>query len=187
MTLAAVLIPFFIGAIPFSLVLGEMVLGLDVRDWGDGNPGATNAFRAGGWRIGLPALVLDFAKGFSGVALINVLHPPLSRWAWITAAIAPVLGHAFSPFLGGRGGKAVATTFGLWAALTGPYGPCALGCTLLLCLVLARRSADWVKLAAAFTALGVTLAALGVWAELWGLWVLNFALVMFKQWQGYCT
>ena len=65
----------------------------------------------------------------------------------VAVAVAPALGHAFSPFLQGRGGKAVATTFGVWAGLTGPEVPLVLGCLLAICF-LAVESSGWALLLA---------------------------------------
>jgi acyl phosphate:glycerol-3-phosphate acyltransferase len=97
----------------------------------DGNPGATNVLRAGGPLIAGPALALDFAKGWLPVAIAYLLFE-LDGFMLILVAIAPVAGHAFTPWLGFRGGKAVATTGGIWAALTAWEGPAVGGFALLL-------------------------------------------------------
>jgi glycerol-3-phosphate acyltransferase PlsY len=108
---------FLCGSLPFSVWLGRLLANRDVRQYGDGNPGATNALRAGGWRVGLAALLLDISKGALPVGLayqeFNIQGPVM-----VAIALAPCLGHAFSPFLGGRGGKAVAVIFGVWIGLT---------------------------------------------------------------------
>ena len=61
------LLAFLCGSVPFSLLLGFWVLKLDVRRYGDGNPGAANVIRAGGWRVGIPAVFLDSLKGAAPV------------------------------------------------------------------------------------------------------------------------
>ena len=112
-----VLIAFLCGSLPFSVWLGKLFLGLDVRQSGDGNPGAMNVFKAGSRTVGLLALVLDISKAAApvGLAYHNL---GLRGLPMLLIAIAPILGHAFSPFLGFRGGKALATALGVWIGLT---------------------------------------------------------------------
>jgi glycerol-3-phosphate acyltransferase PlsY len=117
---------FLLGAMPFSVWLCRLLLHTDVRRYGDGNPGGINAWRAGGWRTGLPVLFLDYLKGAVPVGLAHFAFG-LSGWWLVPVAVAPVLGHAFSPFLGLRGGKALAATFGVWTGLTLGEGPMFLG------------------------------------------------------------
>jgi glycerol-3-phosphate acyltransferase PlsY len=117
---------FLLGAMPFSYWLGRLVLQTDIRDYGDGNPGAISAWRAGTWRVGLPAMLLDYLKGAMPVSLAHLAFE-VSGWSLVPIALAPVLGHAFSPFMRFRGGKAVAATFGIWTGLLVPEGPMVLG------------------------------------------------------------
>lgn len=117
---------FLLGAMPFSYWLGRLALETDIRCYGDGNPGAINAWRAGTWRVGLPAMLLDYLKGAVPVGLAHLTFG-VSDWGLVPAALAPVLGHAFSPFLRFRGGKAIAATFGIWTSLTVAEGPTVLG------------------------------------------------------------
>jgi len=84
---------------------------------GDGNPGAMNLWKARGYPYGLLGILLDFAKGYVSVLWVMTYHRSLGYWM-IPLALAPIAGHAFSPFLRGRGGKAIAVTFGVWSALT---------------------------------------------------------------------
>ena len=107
---------FGLGAIPFSLLVGRWLLGKGVRDYGDGNPGAFNVFRAGGQKAGYLAVMLDVAKGVPFVFLSHSFFG-LSNLAVVAVGMSAVLGHAFSPFLHGRGGKAIAVTFGVLLAL----------------------------------------------------------------------
>ncbi len=125
------LLGFALGSLPFSVWLGRIGARDDIRRHGDGNPGAANAWRAGGWRIGLLALVLDVTKAALPVALARTLGD-MWGWALLPVAIAPLLGHAFSPWLGFRGGKAVSSTFGVWSALTYWVVPTVLGLSLAL-------------------------------------------------------
>lgn len=125
------IISFLLGAIPFSLWLGKLALKTDIRRYGDGNPGATNAWKAGGWYVGLPALLLDYLKGAVPVGLAH-FSVGISGWGLVAVALAPALGHAYSPFLRFRGGKALAVTFGLWTGLTLAEGPTVFGLLLAL-------------------------------------------------------
>jgi glycerol-3-phosphate acyltransferase PlsY len=89
---------FLMGALPFSVWLACLMLRTDIRAFGDGNPGAANARRAGTWRVGIPTLLLDFLKGAVRVSLAHYVFE-VSGWGLVAVALAPVLGHAFSPFL----------------------------------------------------------------------------------------
>jgi glycerol-3-phosphate acyltransferase PlsY len=108
---------FLCGALPLALWLGKAALGVDIRQYGDGNPGATNVFRAGGRAVGALAIFLEALKGALPVALAFFVGR-LQGWELVAVAAAPPLGHAFSPFLNFRGGKAVAVTGGVWIGLT---------------------------------------------------------------------
>jgi len=107
---------FWLGACPFSLWAGRWLLGKDIRNYGDGNPGAANVFRAGDVKSGLIALTLDIAKGFPLVFLAHSVFG-FSEVVVIVVGLSAILGHAFSPFLRLRGGKAIAVTFGVLLAL----------------------------------------------------------------------
>jgi glycerol-3-phosphate acyltransferase PlsY len=115
--IALILLAFVCGSLPFSVWTGKVLVGLDVRQLGDGNPGATNVFRSGNKLAGLLALILDITKAAAPVGLayynLDVRGAPM-----FLIAIAPILGHAFSPFLGFKGGKALATALGVWIGLT---------------------------------------------------------------------
>jgi len=104
-------IAFISGAIPFSVWLTRLLLKKDVRQFGDGNPGAINAFRSGSKLLGLAVLILDICKAAIPVGLayrqLEIRSLPM-----VLIAIAPVLGHAFSPFLKFKGGKAIGTVLG---------------------------------------------------------------------------
>jgi glycerol-3-phosphate acyltransferase PlsY len=108
---------FLSGSIPFSYLIGRVFLRTDIREFGDGNPGAYNVFRAGGRASGALAALLDVSKGIVPVGLARwQMQLPDNALIWV--ALGPVLGHAFSPWLGFRGGKAVAVTFGVWIGLS---------------------------------------------------------------------
>ena len=123
------LLGFASGSLPFSYWLGLWQLRRDIRSVGDGNPGATNVLRAGGVGPFVVAMLLDSFKGAIPVGLAYWAFN-VRGWDLVPVALAPLLGHAFSPWLGGHGGKAVATTFGIWAGLTGPVVPVVFGLLL---------------------------------------------------------
>jgi acyl phosphate:glycerol-3-phosphate acyltransferase len=112
-----IFISFLCGSLPFSVWLGKIFLGLDVRHFGDGNPGAANAFRAGNKLVGLLTLVLDISKAAApvGLAYFNLGFRGVPMFF---IAVAPILGHIFSPFLSFRGGKGLSTALGVWIGLT---------------------------------------------------------------------
>jgi glycerol-3-phosphate acyltransferase PlsY len=116
-SLAWISLAFFCGSLPFSVWLGKLTMGLDVRQVGDGNPGATNVFRAGSKLTGLLVLILDIGKGALPVGMAYYVLE-LRGPAMFLVASAPLLGHIFSPFLGFRGGKGIAVSFGVWIGLT---------------------------------------------------------------------
>jgi glycerol-3-phosphate acyltransferase PlsY len=107
---------FGLASVPFSLLVGQWFLHDDIRNYGDGNPGAANVFRAGGQKMGILAICLDVGKGMPFVFLAHSMFD-LPETAMVLVAVSAVLGHAFSPFLQWHGGKAVAVTFGVLLAL----------------------------------------------------------------------
>ncbi len=169
---------FLAGSFPFSVWLGRWIAHADIRRFGDGNPGSINAWRAGGWRAGVPALLLDFLKGAVPVALANFLCG-LPSWWLVPVALAPILGHAFSPWLGFRGGKAVATTFGIWTGLLPGEGPSILG-LLLAVPVAMQRTDSWSVVAGMLAFLGYLTLRHSA-APLIAIWAGSFAVLLWKQ------
>jgi acyl phosphate:glycerol-3-phosphate acyltransferase len=124
----ASVIAFLLGSIPFGLILVRTFRGIDVRDTGSGNIGSANVARVAP-ALGAWTLILDSAKGFTAVVVAKAIamqklsaaadsrHVPLLIGASVLAA---VLGHMFSVFLKGRGGKGVATAMGAFLAVTPP-------------------------------------------------------------------
>jgi len=122
---------YLVGAIPFAWLLGLM-RGLDIRKVGSGNIGATNLGRAAGRFWGLLGFLLDLLKGaapmlaagtyFGWIGDVNL--SPVSAWQWLLIGVAAILGHVYPVYLGFRGGKGVATSFGVllgvWPYLTLP-------------------------------------------------------------------
>jgi len=120
---------FISGALPFSYWIGRIAIHTDIRHYGDGNPGAINAIKAGGFKVGLATGSLDYLKGAIPVGMANFVFE-IQDWSLVPIAISPVLGHAFSPFMGFHGGKAVAVTFGVWTGLLLWEGPTVFGVSL---------------------------------------------------------
>lgn len=117
MGLVAVLVAILVGGIPFGLIIVKLKSGQDVRESGSGNIGATNVLRTSGTAAGLITLVLDAAKGLFAVWLADTLTHGDVFWMSATA-LAALVGHAFSPYLKFKGGKAVATFLGAFGYLT---------------------------------------------------------------------
>jgi glycerol-3-phosphate acyltransferase PlsY len=176
-TLVWTLIGFVSGSVPYSLLLGHWLLRRDIRNYGDGNPGSTNVFRAGSRWVGVAALLLD---GFKGAIPVGIAYWGfgISDWRLLPVALAPVIGHAWSPFLRGRGGKAVATTAGIWTGLTGPEAPIVIS-VLLLVWFLALNRSGWAMLA---TWLCFGLHVLNYHRDpIWlTLWLCNFLILVWK-------
>lgn len=128
-------IGFASGSIPWALLVCKALLGKDVRDVGDRNPGTANAWKSGGWVPGTLSLVLDIGKSLVPVYLaaqsLGQPSGPTQQAGMALIALAPIIGHAWSPFLRFKGGKAIASSSGSWIALTGgiaiPVGCIVLG------------------------------------------------------------
>ena len=107
---------FWLSACPFSVWIGKWFLGKDIRNYGDGNPGAANVFRAGSRKLGCLAAILDTAKAVPFVVLAYAFFG-FHEAIVVAVALSAILGHAFSPLLRLRGGKSLSVTFGALFAL----------------------------------------------------------------------
>ncbi len=106
---------YFLGSIPFGLFIGKICCGIDIRTEGSKSTGATNVARLCGFKYGVAALILDIAKGFIPVLMASQYS---HNWAFLSlVAGTAVIGHVFSMFMDMKGGKAVATTIGVFLAL----------------------------------------------------------------------
>ncbi len=153
LTLAAVG-GYLLGSIPFGVILTRLATGKDVRSIGSGNIGATNVLRTGRKDLALATLILDAGKGAAAFLIARALFPGVPAIAAVAGGAA-FLGHLFPIWLGFKGGKGVATFFGLLLAAAWPLGLMA-GATWLLVAVLFRMS----SLAALISALAAPLLAL---------------------------
>ncbi|UCD42889.1 MAG: glycerol-3-phosphate acyltransferase [Chloroflexota bacterium] len=165
--LAWVIFAFFCGSLPLSYWVGKLFVKADIRQIGDGNPGGANVWKAGGSWWGISAILLDGLKGLIPVSLAFYLGGVDGWWLFLVS-IAPVIGHIFSPFLKFQGGKALATTFGVWTALTLYQVPLAFGISLGLWFWLLKND-------------GLAVIA-GVLSVLVILLVGNFDLVLVSTW-----
>jgi glycerol-3-phosphate acyltransferase PlsY len=121
-TIAALVASYLLGAIPTSYLAGRLFRGIDLREHGSKNLGATNLYRLLGWRFAIPVGAFDVAKGAIPVLLFAPRVSDSALFA-LACGITAVVGHVFSVFVRFRGGKGVATAAGVMLALT----PAALG------------------------------------------------------------
>jgi len=132
----SILLSYLLGSIPSGYWLGKLLKGIDIRQHGSGNPGATNVFRVLGTGPGVVTLLLDILKGAMPVLWAQRVHPESLAVAVVTG-VAAIMGHTTSPFLGFRGGKGVATSAGVFGALLPLPSAIALG-TFLVTLLISR-------------------------------------------------
>ena len=116
---------YLLGSIPFAWLIGRLFYGLDIREHGSGNVGATNVYRVIGWQPGMVCLLLDAFKGALPVLAAEYFqqrHEVVVCWA-----LAAILGHSRSIFLKFGGGKSVATAAGAIFAMSKWVGLCTVG------------------------------------------------------------
>jgi glycerol-3-phosphate acyltransferase PlsY len=121
-TITAFLLAYLLGSIPAAVWIGKRFHNIDVREHGSGNAGTTNTIRVLGWKTGIPVLLIDLGKGWLA-AMLPVffnLAPPESALITnlqILTGVTAIVGHIFPVLAGFRGGKGVATVFGVLLAL----------------------------------------------------------------------
>jgi glycerol-3-phosphate acyltransferase PlsY len=116
---------YLFGSIPTAVWIGQAFYGIDVREYGSGNAGATNTFRVLGKQAGIPVMLIDILKGWTATNLAYLLsvtaigghHTSAFINYQLALGIAAVMGHLFPVFAGFRGGKGVATLFGMVLAV----------------------------------------------------------------------
>ncbi len=108
---------YLLGSVPFSYILGKLIKGIDIRQYGSGNVGATNALRVLGTKYGVLALLLDALKGLAPILIARAIFPEVTDLFLILVGLFAILGHIFTIFLRFKGGKGVATSAGVFAAL----------------------------------------------------------------------
>jgi glycerol-3-phosphate acyltransferase PlsY len=129
---------YLIGSIPTALIISKKYFGIDIREYGSGNMGATNTFRVLGSRFGTIVMICDILKGMAAVALYNLLPYYLSNELdrtnlMIGLGLAATLGHIYPIWAEFKGGKGVATLFGMILAIQPNV---AVSCVAVFLLVL---------------------------------------------------
>ncbi|MHC4871568.1 MAG: glycerol-3-phosphate 1-O-acyltransferase PlsY [Planctomycetota bacterium] len=150
-----IIIAYFAGAVPFGLLVARIFKGIDIREHGSKNIGATNVLRVCGKKYGIPVLLLDALKGFLPVAAVSIFgcfNTAEDKIPLISAltAFAAVMGHTFPVYLKFKGGKGVATSAGAFLALM----PASFGiafAVFFVCVAITR-----------YISLGSTLAAITI-------------------------
>jgi acyl phosphate:glycerol-3-phosphate acyltransferase len=128
---------YLVGSVPFAYLIPKLCYGLDIREHGSGNVGATNVLRTCGKTAGIFAYLLDGLKGFLPIWMLKS-SLPLSPWLWVMAAFLLLLGHSRSLFLGGKaGGKAAMSGLGALFALS-PTGGWIIAALAISVIVITR-------------------------------------------------
>lgn len=188
MTIVWTVCAFLSGSFMFSYWLG-LIAKKNLKTVGDGNPGALNLWKAVGYKLGVVGIILDFLKGY--LILLFVLgNEKIQGYSMISIALAPIIGHAFSPFLKGRGGKAIAVTFGVWIALSSFEVSLAFAVVLAILLstikVINRgkstsTEADGLQVVVGFLLVGVYLYMRDYSSAILWVWLGNFLLLAYTH------
>lgn len=156
-SVSALLLAYLFGSIPTAVWIGKYFYGIDVREYGSGNAGATNTFRVLGKRAGVPVMLIDILKGFCatnlaffiGMSVTGPHHSVQFVNYQLALGITAVMGHLFPVFAGFRGGKGIATLTGMILAV---HVQASLLCILVFLLVLLiTRYVSLSSIAAGFT------------------------------------
>src|SRR3978361_740687 len=124
-SILALILAYLFGSIPTAVWIGKIFYRIDVREYGSGNAGATNTFRVLGKKAGIPVMLIDILKGFTATKLVVFIgisttggpHAVSYINLELALGIAAVMGHLFPVFAGFRGGKGIATLFGMVLAV----------------------------------------------------------------------
>jgi glycerol-3-phosphate acyltransferase PlsY len=156
---------YLIGSIPTALIISKRYFGIDIREYGSGNMGATNAFRILGTKYGTIIMVLDVLKGMLAVGLFYLMpfyvSNELERTNFMIAlGVSSVIGHIFPVFADFKGGKGVATLLGMILAIQ-PFIALTCICVFLVVLFLTR----YVSLSSILGAIMLPISVLWIWNE----------------------
>jgi glycerol-3-phosphate acyltransferase PlsY len=171
-------VAYLLGSIPFGYLLVRWKTGRDVRAAGSGNIGATNVLRTTGRLAGVATLLLDVGKGYLAVWIAREWTGASPLWMSL-AALAVMAGHAFSVFLGFKGGKAVASFVGAFLCLT----PFALGMETIVFVVVVA----WTGYISLGSIIGAATFPLAVWlllqppAPIWIAAIMASAFIIYKH------
>ena len=129
MPFLVLLLGYLLGSLPSGYLAGRWYKGIDLRTYGSGSTGATNVLRNVGKGPALVVFLVDVAKGSAAVLLANAMtqNNPLNDWIQVLAGLAALAGHIWPVWLGFKGGKAVATGFGMFLGLAWPVGLACFG------------------------------------------------------------
>jgi len=130
--LAVFAVAYLVGSLPFSYIFAKIIKGVDITKVGSRNMGATNVLRTAGPVPAAFAFAGDFLKAVLLLLVLTRFFPAISREALLVAAVAVVMGHDFSVLAGFKGGKGVATTFGVVFVLSWPVALVELGIWLVV-------------------------------------------------------
>lgn len=163
--LLLIIIAYLIGSVPTALIISRKYFGIDIRDYGSGNMGATNAFRILGPKFGIIIMVLDIIKGMLAVGLFYFLPEYLSNELlrtnfMIGLGLSAVLGHIFPIFANFKGGKGVATILGMLIAIQPVVALC---CLAVFAIVLFFTR--YVSLSSILAAIMLPVSVLWIWNE----------------------
>lgn len=160
-----IIIAYLLGSIPTALIISKKFFGIDIRDYGSGNMGATNTFRVLGSKYGTIVMIFDILKGMAAVGLYfflpYYLNNEIDRTNFmIGLGLAAVLGHVFPLFASFKGGKGVATLFGMILAVQPVVAVSCVG-VFLIVLYLTR----YVSLSSILGAIMLPVSVLWIWNE----------------------
>jgi acyl phosphate:glycerol-3-phosphate acyltransferase len=168
------------GTLPLAYWIGQAVMRQDIRAVGDGNPGSTNFFKAGGKKYmgwGIIAMLLEVFKVMMPV-MFGAYWAGLAGWSLVALALAPVVGNAFTPFLKFRGSKSIAAILGMWGGLTFFIIPSALGILFFVWIKIIKHDA-WGILLAYLTILVAFVVLRSDWT-FFAIWFGSFAILVYK-------
>jgi len=170
-------IAYLLGSIPTAVWIGRIRYGIDVREHGSKNAGATNTFRVLGRKAGITVLSIDVTKGFVATFMpflcgVGAWHSDTLFSVQIVAALLATTGHVFPVFAGFRGGKGVATSLGV---LLGVYAPSALLCIVVFLIIFFIF--HYVSLGAVSAALMFPISVCFIF-EVKSLWLIIFSLLL---------
>jgi glycerol-3-phosphate acyltransferase PlsY len=176
-----VVVAYLVGAVPWGVVLGRVFAGVDVREYGSKSTGATNALRVLGKKFSIAVLVLDMSKGILPVVIGRALGLP--TWAVGLAAVAAVVGHCWSPYIGFTGGKGVATGGGAAISL---FPWLLLLLPVVIAIVLVSRYVSLASLVAAVIGIiaAVTAGLTGYLSWWWVAGVVAIAFIIIERHRG---
>jgi acyl phosphate:glycerol-3-phosphate acyltransferase len=160
-----IFVAYLIGSIPTALLISRHFFGIDIREYGSGNMGATNTFRVLGSKYGTIVMIFDIVKGMLAVALFNFLpHYLHDEWdrthLMVGLGLGAVVGHIFPIFADFKGGKGVATLFGMILAVQPVIAASCVG-VFLLVLFLTR----YVSLSSILAGIALPICVLWIWND----------------------